>query len=177
MVCWRWSFLLPTMFFNSLFNPIRKNPTSMKRLTVPVLSVILYLAVMGCASKPGKEAEPKVAATPEVNEQWFWLNEMENNFRPEAFRAIPYWSFLEPVATTASGRLLKFRKTWNASSITLSILFQWTRFPSSTSLHRTTGSTTSPISVSWGQTGHRCPIHWAIFRRRQFLSTPPTGNW
>lgn len=40
----------------------------MKRLTVPVLPIMLYLAFMGCASKPGKEAEPKVAATPEVNE-------------------------------------------------------------------------------------------------------------
>ena len=40
----------------------------MKRLLVPVCIVMLYLAVMDCASKPGKQAEQKVVATPELNE-------------------------------------------------------------------------------------------------------------
>ena len=40
----------------------------MKRHTVPVWPIILYLAVVGCSSKPGNQAEPNVATTPETNE-------------------------------------------------------------------------------------------------------------
>jgi cytochrome oxidase Cu insertion factor (SCO1/SenC/PrrC family) len=40
----------------------------MKRLTAPVCIVMLYLVVMGCASKPEKQAGPKVEATREINE-------------------------------------------------------------------------------------------------------------
>src|SRR5580765_1146756 len=40
----------------------------MKELNVPVWTIILYLAVTGCASKPEKQSEPKVVAPPEVNE-------------------------------------------------------------------------------------------------------------
>jgi len=40
----------------------------MKRFIVPVWGSVLYLAVMGCASKPEKQAEPKFVAPTEIND-------------------------------------------------------------------------------------------------------------
>jgi cytochrome oxidase Cu insertion factor (SCO1/SenC/PrrC family) len=40
----------------------------MNKLVVPVWTVMLYLAVIGCASKPEKRAESKVVVPPEIND-------------------------------------------------------------------------------------------------------------
>ena len=73
----------------------------MKRLNC-FLTVMLYLAFMGCASKPEKQAEAKAVAQPEINDLPPVIL-IEPNGRQFSTRSLPgntiliFWSKLRPL--------------------------------------------------------------------------------